>query len=83
MIRQRKTGAPTSWTRRATCSRGRPDPPTAGLIFVPGADTWHGFTRRPIVGVRRSLIVNYVKPEWRSRHELAFPNEAVVSANNE
>jgi len=23
--------------------------------------------------VRRSLIVNYVKPEWRSRHELAFP----------
>ncbi len=54
-----------------------------GLIFVPGPDTWHGFTPRPIVGVRRSLIVNYVKPEWRSRHELAFPNEAVVSANNE
>jgi hypothetical protein len=46
----------------------------AGLIFVPGADTWHGFHRRPIVGVRRSLIVNYVKPEWRSRHELAFPD---------
>jgi hypothetical protein len=52
-----------------------------GLVFVPGSDTWHGFTRRPIEGVRRSLIVNYVKPEWRSRHELAFPDQAVVSAN--
>ena len=44
-----------------------------GLIFIPAADTWHGFAKRPIRGVRRSLIVNYVKPEWRSRHELAFP----------
>lgn len=50
----------------------------AGLIFVPGSDTWHGFTRRPIRGVRRSLIVNYVKPEWRSRHELAFPETPVL-----
>jgi hypothetical protein len=48
-----------------------------GLIFIPGADTWHGFSRRPIPGVRRSLVVNYVKPEWRSRHELAFPETAV------
>ena len=47
-----------------------------GLIFVPGADTWHGFHRRPINGVRRSLIINYVKPEWRSRHELAYPDRA-------
>ncbi len=53
-----------------------------GLIFAPGSDTWHGFTKRPIIGVRRSLIVNYVKPEWRSRHELAFPHEAVVSGND-
>ena len=45
-----------------------------GLIFVPGSDTWHGFHRRPIKGVRRSLIINYVKPEWRSRHELAYPD---------
>jgi hypothetical protein len=52
-----------------------------GLIFVPGSDTWHGFTKRPISGVRRSLIVNYVKPEWRSHHELAFPDQPVVSAN--
>lgn len=48
-----------------------------GLVFVPGTDTWHGFVRRPIRGVRRSLIVNYVKPEWRSRHELAFPETPV------
>lgn len=50
-----------------------------GLMFVPGADTWHGFTRRPIAGLRRSLIVNYVRPEWRSRHELAFPDQPVVA----
>ena len=51
-----------------------------GLLFVPAADTWHGFARRPIHGLRRSLIVNYVKPEWRSRHELAFPDQPVVAA---
>jgi hypothetical protein len=49
----------------------------AGLIFVPAADTWHGFARRPIQGIRRSLIVNYVRPEWRSRHELAFPETPI------
>ena len=51
-----------------------------GLLFVPAADTWHGFTRRPIRGVRRSAIVNYVKTEWRSRHELSFPDQPVVAA---
>ena len=49
------------------------------LIFIPGADTWHGFIRRPIAGVRHSLIVNYVIPDWRSRHELAFPELPVSS----
>jgi hypothetical protein len=47
-----------------------------GLVFVPAGDTWHAFHRRPINGVRRSLIINYVKPEWRSRHELAYPDRA-------
>ncbi len=42
-----------------------------GLIFIPGKDTWHGFKKRPMGGVRRSLIVNYVKPEWRERWQLA------------
>jgi hypothetical protein len=52
----------------------------SGLIFIPGTDTWHGFVKRPIRGVRRSLIINYVKPEWRSRHELAYPDQPIVSA---
>lgn len=42
-----------------------------GLIFIPGTDTWHGFTKRPIRGVRKSIIINYVAPEWRSTEELA------------
>ena len=50
----------------------------SGLIFTPGSDTWHGFRKRKIDGVRRSLIVNYVKPEWRSRHELAYPDRPVT-----
>lgn len=49
-----------------------------GLIFVPGADTWHGVERRRFDGVRRSLIINYVKPEWRSRHELAWPDRPIA-----
>ncbi|MBB4267529.1 2OG-Fe(II) oxygenase [Roseospira visakhapatnamensis] len=47
-------------------------------VFVPSERTWHGFARRPIHGVRRSLIVNYVGPEWRARHELCFPDRPVV-----
>ena len=43
----------------------------AGLAFIPGHDTWHGFSRRPIRGVRKSLIINYVSPEWRAVQELA------------
>jgi len=49
----------------------------AGLIFVPGSDTWHGFRPRPIDGVRKSLIVNYVVADWRSRHELAYSDRPV------
>jgi hypothetical protein len=40
------------------------------LLFVPGPDTWHGFDRRPVRGLRRSLMINYVGAEWRARHEL-------------
>jgi hypothetical protein len=49
----------------------------SALVFIPAGDTWHGFEPRPIRGVRRSLIVNYVTPEWRARHELAFPDRPV------
>jgi len=54
-----------------------PAPFNSGLIFVPGSDTWHGFHKRPIIGVRKSIIINYVGPEWRSRHELAFPEAPI------
>lgn len=55
----------------------------AGFMFVPGPDTWHGFHPRPIAGIRKSLIVNYVKPEWRSRHELAFPDRPVTGGRRQ
>lgn len=49
-----------------------------GYLFVPADDTWHGFEPLPHVFVRRSLIVNFVTPEWRARHELSFPDRAVA-----
>lgn len=54
-----------------------PATPNSALIFVPGSDTWHGFARRRIEGLRRTLIVNYVTDAWRSRDELCFPDAAV------
>jgi len=48
-----------------------------GLIFVPSDKTWHGFEKRPMNGVRKSLIINYVGPEWRNRHELCFPENPI------
>ncbi|NHN88760.1 2OG-Fe(II) oxygenase [Acetobacter conturbans] len=44
----------------------------AGTLFVPGDNTWHGFQKRPIHGLRRGLIVNFVDSSWRATHELAF-----------
>lgn len=49
----------------------------AGLIFVPSDKTWHAYDRRPMHGVRKSLIINYVGQEWQNRHELCFPDDAV------
>jgi hypothetical protein len=49
----------------------------SGLIFIPASDSWHGFAPRPIEGVRRTLIVNYVRDEWRARHELCFPDRPI------
>jgi hypothetical protein len=54
-----------------------PAPFNGGLIFIPANDTWHAFHKRPIAGIRKSIIVNYVGPEWRSRHELSFPEQPV------
>lgn len=44
-----------------------------GLFFIPGENTWHGFKKRPVRGLRKSIIVNYVSPAWRSVEELAYP----------
>lgn len=41
------------------------------MFFIPGENTWHGFSKRPIHGIRKSLIVNYVAPDWRDAWELA------------
>jgi hypothetical protein len=50
---------------------------SSALVFVPGENTWHGFRRRQFAGIRRSIIINYVTPSWRARHELAYPTEPV------
>ena len=49
------------------------------MIFVPADNTWHGFEPREIPGVRQSLILNYVTPEWRAREQLAVPDQPVTA----
>ena len=49
----------------------------SAMIFVPGDNTWHGFEKRPIEGVRRSVILNYVTHEWRAREQLSYPDSPV------
>lgn len=57
-----------------------PFAPNAAMIFVPSDKTWHGFEPRPIKGVRKSLIVNYVTKDWRATEQLAFPGQFVKTA---
>jgi hypothetical protein len=52
--------------------------PNAAMVFVPADNTFHGFEKRPIKGVRTSLIINYVTDEWRAREQLAFPEAPIV-----
>ena len=47
------------------------------LMFVPGGESWHGFAPRPIMGQRKSIILNYVGPDWQARDQLAFPDAPV------
>ncbi len=42
-----------------------------GVIFIPGKNTWHGVGHNPFKGVRKSIIINYVTPDWRDTWELA------------
>jgi hypothetical protein len=52
----------------------------SATIFIPGANTWHGFEKRPIHGVRRLLEINYVHPSWRDRDQLCFPDQPCSTA---
>jgi len=49
----------------------------SAMIFVPSDKTWHGFEKRPIKGVRKSVILNYVTQDWRAREQLSFPDTPV------
>ncbi len=51
----------------------------SAVIFIPGPNTWHGFDKRPIKGVRRLMEINYVR-DWRDREQLAFPDQPVTCA---
>ncbi len=44
------------------------------IAFTPSDKSFHGFERRDIRGVRKTIIINYVTREWRSREQLASPN---------
>jgi hypothetical protein len=50
------------------------------LVFVPSDNTYHGFERREIPRIRRSVIINYVTQDWRAREQLAYPDQPVVAA---
>ena len=63
--------SPDAWAKRT------PFDDNSALIFVPGQDSWHGLERRPIHGVRKSVIMNYVSDDWRAREQLAYPDAPV------
>lgn len=48
------------------------------VIFIAGKNTWHGFDKRPINGVRRLLEINYVHHTWRDRNQLSFPDKPIT-----
>ncbi len=50
------------------------------LVFVPANNTFHGFERRDIPRIRRSVIINYVTQDWLAREQLAYPDQPVVTA---
>ncbi|MBB3172382.1 hypothetical protein FHR90_000188 [Endobacter medicaginis] len=49
-----------------------PAPFGSALMFVPSPVSWHGYSLRRMNDWRRTLIVNYVRPGWRNRDELAY-----------
>jgi hypothetical protein len=69
--------APGVWAKRTSFEHN------SALIFVPGDNSWHGLERRPIHGVRKTLIMNYVTDDWRAREQLAYPNDPVRASNRD
>jgi hypothetical protein len=69
-------GTDIYWSRERHYGRS-PFRRGAAMIFVPAENTWHGFEKRPIQGLRRSVILNYVTHEWRAREQLSFPQATV------
>ena len=65
-----------TWAKRSPFVSGM------ALLFVPSDNTWHGFEQRDFVGVRKSVIINYVTPEWRAREQLAYPDTPVRAASS-
>jgi len=55
-----------------------PFEPNGAMFFVPSDASWHGFAPRRITAERKSLIVNYVGADWRSREQLAFPDRPIA-----
>lgn len=49
----------------------------SALQFYPAENTWHGFEKRELNGVRKSLIINFVTQDWRNRQELTHPTNPV------
>ncbi len=47
------------------------------MVFIPSNNTWHGFEKRTIKGIRKSLVINFVTNEWRAREQLAFPENPI------
>ena len=45
----------------------------SALMFVPSNNTYHGFEKRQIPRIRRTMIMNYVTQDWRAREQLAYP----------
>jgi hypothetical protein len=60
-----------TWAKRS------PFVDNTALVFVPGDNTWHGLEPRPIHGVRKTVIMNYVTDAWRERGQLAYPQTPV------
>jgi hypothetical protein len=60
-------------------ARRSPFASNSAFVFVPSSLTYHGFERRTIKGIRKSVIINYVTSEWRAREQLAFPGMTITA----